>query len=294
MNIIGAGVNWHDGYNNNPSLKVQLDAPIPKGEKIYKSYFLDDHGQTLSSEQMAVVGTPVKKSGKEIEILYYQDDFYVRFFKVGGENDYPKGAAGGTYLVEQEDGSIVERKISSGWYISEAVVNNCDDLPEIADVTYLTPEYRNMGLAGNITREKLLEVVEEFLPHVELIPTVRDEHTVRIKERETKKTWLATHEVELRLVKERIAHEKGVDLSTGWMKNWEKITADPRYLEVKNKNYSDYVNQTFIPYKEGYRCSLCGYVEMPTENELKRILMQHTRKDYFLNWCKHYHCCRKR
>lgn len=296
MNIIGVGVNWHDGYANDPSVKVKVDKELPK-DLIRKSYFLDDQGQSLSREQMAAVGAPIKATGKLSEILYAEDpdSGYVTFFKVGNEKDYPRGAAGGKYIVEIEDGSgTYERTIASGWYVSEAVINNSDEFEEICDVSFITPQYRNLAMAGNMKVSVLKEAMEKFFPWAEIVALPGAIYTVRIKGQSLKSTWMKVNQVDLEHAKAVVCQDLGINLKDPkqWRERWKEVTEDPRYLKIKNRKYSDLLGQEFMPSGQSLMCSLCGEVETPDEYQRKIIARQELNSEYFLNWCKNYHACK--
>lgn len=242
MEIFGADIDWSDGFDNDPGFILRVD-DTPRENLLYDIYIVDDYGQSLSAEQMAAVGRIPKKTGKQKKILYAEDPSgYVSFVSVGSEKDYPKGAGAGVYRIRdfEDPKGWYEFTIPSGWYTSSAVVNNCPDLPEIIECSFITNRYRNMATAGFIRMDVLRPAVEKYLPNVEIIPTIDDRYTARIKGQPTKKTWREFRRVDLSMIKAVICEELGVDPTkqSEWFKVVDQVTSDPRYKEIKEREYS--------------------------------------------------------
>lgn len=301
MEILGAKIDWSDGFDNSPHFVVRVDK-TPK-DLLYDIYVADNYGQSLSAEQMEAVGSIPKKTGKQIKILYAEDPSgYVTFVSVGSEKDYPKGAGAGTYKIRdvEDPQGWYEYTIPSGWFISSAVINNCSDLPEVIECSFITNQYRNLATAGFIRMDVLRPIVEKYLPNVDIIPTIDDRYTARIKGQHTKKTWRELRRVDLGVIKATICAELGVDpsKSSEWLNVANKVISDPRYKEVHEQEYSHLYGQSFTPYYDEGKltvvCSLCEDVEAPDpqQEKLLQTMSKKNGEHYFINWCKHYHCCR--
>ena len=181
MNIIGAEIEWYDGYANAPGLRVTTDGKVPRREDLrYEELFLTARSSNISREQQACVGEPQER---DLHVLYAEHPSgYVSFVSVGTETSYC-GASGGDFTLT--DGR--ELHVRSGWTIASMAIRQHADVIECSFLD--DPRYRT-AMAGFLLADKAREVIEEFCPGVEMYDA--GGWTFKWAEGPTKREWQET------------------------------------------------------------------------------------------------------
>ena len=160
--LVGARVMWQDQYDNDPHIQVLATAEVPWKDMLFESHWVGTSGTLLSSEQMQAIGKrPKGRKRKELLVAKHPSGL-VRFVAVGSDNDYPRGAGGGTYKMV--DGT--ERTISSGWYVSPSLLTQVPGMGHVVDVSVNTPKYNNVNMAGSCDFAVVKSLLARTSPHV--------------------------------------------------------------------------------------------------------------------------------
>jgi hypothetical protein len=161
MKILDVAADWSPGYANPPSIKVAVDECPSKDELIYDTFEVSHSGSIFDADQTNIVGTKTTHAGT---MIVAEKDGYISYRFHDPKNE--RGALGGSFKL-----SSGEEKIFKGcWSSNHGALNKLSILPyEVIDVSYMTPKYNNVLLAGAIRKDKLLASMDVLAPELELI-----------------------------------------------------------------------------------------------------------------------------
>lgn len=297
--IAGLSVQWSDQYDNPGSFQVGVDVEIPWEDLRYRLIEVDTGSRSGLSREQELVAPPRRPRVKHTaRILYTEHESgFVRFVQIGSDSDYPRGGGAGTYRME--DGS--EMKISSGWHVSEAVVNLHGDLPQITDVSVNTPKYDSVNMSGFWRVDTLLERLD-LLPHVVLEYDGNGTYSPQLRGHPTKQEWRNMERARIEAANRALFLEHGVD-PDNYRIVPEKVYTDPRYVhwdkdQVPYSSLSERETISVVPGDQWVmHCHNCGEKVSGRHSHSYRLYKKGlgTRDaalKQFHHHTRHYHFCR--
>lgn len=282
---LGCSVHWSDGYDNEPTLQIGVNGDLPRGK--YRSIKFDTNEVALSGEQLAVVGARNYGRPKMVEVLYYEHECgYVRFISVGKETRESVGRGGSQGQAngkfDMEDGTV--RDVYSGWHTGAGYIGGHGNTPELINVSINTPRYENVNMAGFWVASKAFELVEQCLPHVEIIQG-KYGPSFKFKDLPSKTEW-----------REMERHRRKVEAEPIYSKHGF-VQEECRYVpDVVYKDPAFKEIDSIRPYSQISVANQINWVDetrMVCNNCQKMIpITGHTRdRRIFASWVRHYHFC---
>jgi len=224
IEVLDTAVYWADGYENSPSLTFLLSR-MPEWDVFEKRPCAME---TLSSEQVMVVGGTNRQAASGWHIYHSEDDDFAWFFTWGGKPD--AGFGGSRRVVTLTDGFTEE--VVGGWHVSSSVAEKAGFAPCV-DVGVRTSVIRGQlagGTACFITHDRFKSEATRLLPDVEVVEDQYASLTVKWRGQPTKREFMASERERRIVVRESLENAYGRD--------WYKRSSNEEHTLLACRPYS--------------------------------------------------------